>query len=91
MGHDEQSPDRQPKDAADERAEEPERGPGGDLGLGDFAGLLGNPNVVEDSGRVRLRCPQLGCDQTSTAADYRRAYWPKCRRHRVRMVLVEAG
>jgi len=61
------------------------------LGLSDFAGLLGNPTANEDAGPVRLRCPEPGCDQTSTAADYRQAYWPKCQRHRVKMVLVEAG
>jgi hypothetical protein len=90
MDHDEQSPDRHSEEAPDERVEEGERGPGGDLGLSDFAGLLGNPTAVEESERVRLRCPEPGCDQSGTAADYRQAYWPKCQRHRVKMVLVEA-
>jgi hypothetical protein len=91
MDHDEQSPDRHREEAPDEQVEERERGPSGDVGLGDFAGLLGDPGRDEEHGRVRLRCPKPGCDQTGTAADYRRAYWPKCQRHRVKMVLVEAG
>jgi hypothetical protein len=86
-GPDEQSPDLRHEDAA----EEPQRGPGGDFGLSDFAGLLGNPTAVEATGRVRLRCPEPECDQNGTAADYRQAYWLKCQRHGVRMVLVEAS
>jgi hypothetical protein len=91
--------DGQREDAPDELVEERDRGSGGgsdaDLGLGDYGALLGNPvGLYGDpklDGRVALRCPEASCEQTGTAADYRKAYWPKCRHHRVRMVLLEAG
>jgi hypothetical protein len=89
MGDDERSPEGRREDAIDDRPEERERGPGGDFGLADYAGLLGNPTLGEELGRVRLRCPEDECDQVGSAADYRKAYWPKCHRHHLRMVLVE--
>lgn len=91
MRDDERSPEDRREDATDDRGEGRERGPGGDYGLSDFAGLLGNPTTGTELGRVRLRCPRPDCDQTGRAADYRQAYWPKCRRHQVRMVEVEGG
>jgi hypothetical protein len=90
MGDEERSPEGRREDASD-RSEERERGPGGDFGLGDYAGLLGNPTTGTELGRVRLRCPRDDCDQTGSAADYRQAYWPKCQRHHLRMVEVEGG
>jgi hypothetical protein len=89
MGDDERSPEGRREEASDQSEEGRERGPGGDYGLSDFAGLLGDPTMAGEAGRVRLRCPERGCDQTGSAADWRQAYWPKCQRHHVRM--VEAG
>jgi hypothetical protein len=91
MDYDEGSSEGRREAAHDQPAEERERGPGGDYGSSDLAGLLGNPTTGEEPGRVRLRCPEPGCDQTGSAADYRQAYWPRCQRHHARMVRVEAG
>ena len=90
LGGDDRPWENVPSD--DDQAAVDERGPGGsDFGTGDFATLLGNPGAGEEVERVRLRCPDPGCDQTGTAADYRAAYWPRCERHLRRMVLVAAG
>ena len=91
MGDDERLPEGRREEADDRSEEGRERGLGGDFGLGDYAGLLGNPTTGTELGRVRLRCPQPDCDQTGSAADYRKAYWPKCQRHHLRMVEVEGG